>query len=91
MNLLWIYILTPYITINTILAILIYRKYKIYVNPKIIRNSNNEEYNLHDKYPEFKRYDNVSFIRIIFGLNFLVVWRVILSIILILFYGFKLK
>ena len=91
MSLIWIYISIPYLFANIVLSVIIHRKYKKYVNPKLIKDTNNELYNLHDKFPEFKRYDNISFLRIFIGMLFMVWIRLLGFFLIAIIYGINLK
>lgn len=77
-----IYFLVPYFIVNLLLSFKIYNfQKKFYEINKTNTLTNNEapvssdiEYgniNIHDNYPEFRRYDKLSFIRIFLGLLFL--------------------
>ena len=59
-------LLIPYVTLNFIISIIIYKRYKIFTSTK--NAIANDLINLNEEYSEFKRYDNVSFIRIFSGM-----------------------
>jgi hypothetical protein len=70
-----------FITINIIFSIKLYTKTRIYFRPVIVNDSDNTTeklINIHDKFTEFSRKDNISFPRILFGLIFLFWIRMIL-------------
>lgn len=68
---------------NFIWSLKLYKKYKIYITEKQFFNEkSNQIKNLHDEYPEFKRYDNISFLRIFLGLIFFFWLKMITSILI---------
>lgn len=89
-----LYFLVPYITLNFYLSLKIYNFQKRFYERNIaiipnnddeLNNTNDFKYeniNIHDNYPEFRRYDNLSFSRIFLGMIFLIWIRVSLMIIL---------
>jgi len=88
-----IYLLFPYIFINLLISIKVYKfQKKFYESLKTNTLPNNavniskdivyENINIHDNYPEFRRYDELSFLRIFFGMIFLFWVRFILFLLL---------
>jgi len=89
-----LYFLVPYITLNFYLSLKVYNFQKIFYDKKININPINddeskstndfkyENVNIHDNYPEFRRYDNLSFSRIFLGMIFIIWIRLTFMIIL---------
>jgi hypothetical protein len=60
-----------YILINFLFALKIYRNYNKFIKDKfIVDPKTNREISFHELYPEFKKNDKVSFLRIFLGLIF---------------------
>lgn len=64
----------PYLAFTFFISLYSYRMMEKYFNPVIIKNidpnGKEDEQNLHDLYPEFRRYDKLSFIRLFLGYYF---------------------
>jgi len=74
-----------YCTGNFIFSLCLYKKYRLYKNEKLIFDEKtNETKNLHDLYPEFRRYDDISFIRIFLGLVLFVWIKILIAVIIVL-------
>lgn len=70
---------------NIIFSSYIYREYRKYIKYKpIFDDKTNQTINLHDLYPEFRRYDNLSYFRILFGLIFFFWFKIIFVNIILL-------
>ena len=81
---LWLLISTGvYVFGNFIWSLKLYKRYKLFITEKqFFDEKTNQTKNLHDEYPEFKRYDNISFLRIFLGLIFFCWFKMIASILL---------
>lgn len=78
-----------YLLFKTILSILVYSfGLKFYYD---FQQNQPKSLNKHDKYPEFKRYDKFSFLRILFGFIFLFWIRILTVIGVMIFYLIALK
>ena len=70
-----------YIIFNFIWSVKLSKKYKKFIKEKpIFDEQTKQTVNLHDLYPEFKRYDSISFYRIFLGLVFFFWFKMIVSI-----------
>jgi hypothetical protein len=72
------YFIIPYLIFNLWFSYYVYNYSRKFYEPKIVPDNKQGSIDIHDKYPEYKRYDQVSFLRIFFGLTFLVWIRLIL-------------
>ena len=87
----WFYILIPYFLINLLIAIWVKRKFSIFKREKLIYDKNGILVNIHDEYSEFKRHDELSFFRLLIGLNIFLWIKTGIFLILIFSYGLLLK
>lgn len=85
----WLFFLVVYVSLNTILAYKVYTFQKKFYQIKSDALNNDskddaeyEKINIHDTYPEFRRYDELSFFRIFIGIQFIFWIRSSLMIIL---------
>jgi hypothetical protein len=87
----WLYFLIPNFIINLILAIWIKKEFSIFKKPKMIYNKNGILVDIHEEYKEFKRHDELSFLRLLIGLNILLFPKIIIFLIILFSYGVSLK
>jgi hypothetical protein len=95
MSLLYWSLVGVYTTINLLLSIWLYNGHLKYYEPAIIpdtEDSGKKSKDLHDHYPEWRKYDKkTSFIRIFLGSMFLVWPRLIICTFMIFVIWFNLK
>jgi len=77
---------------NFIWSLKLYRRYKQFITEKqYFDEVTNQTRNLHDIYPEFKRYDNLTFLRVFLGLIFFFWFKMIASILIAISLSVQLK
>ena len=88
MYLIWFLFLFTYIFVNYYISNKIYNSSKKFYEDKFLDDTN---ISIHEKFNVFRRNDNLSFMKIFFGMNFLFWWRFILSIFIVISYGIIIK
>ena len=82
----WVlFIIGLYFLLNFIWSIYLYLEYLKYVNEKLVFDEKSQKcVNLHDLYPDFRRYDNITYFRFLFGVTFLFWIKLAISVGLII-------
>lgn len=78
------YFLIPYIVFNIICSYLLYKRQNKFFVPKYITDKSGRTINIHESYPEWKQYKEISYFRYLFGFTFFV-WIRLFTFIFLLF------